>query len=168
MTILICVRLLMMNKDTYKRELVRMWNTLRDDEYKTYNACNGVSCNKCPLHGIECSEPLSSYEVVEIVKKWSKEHQQKKYQVSRLEYDILKHLSDNTALMYITRNVYGNVYLFNEEPRKVSGNWYGNGARSMSVLDELFQFVKCEDEEPTSIQDVLKNCEVMNDDTDKR
>ena len=75
----------MLDKDTYKRELVRMWNTLRDDRYKIYNACNGVSCNKCPLHDIGCSEPLSSYEVVEIVKKWSKEHPPKKYKVSRNE-----------------------------------------------------------------------------------
>ena len=79
----------MLDKDTYKRELVRMWNTLRDDRYKTYNACNGVSCNKCPLHGIECSDPLSSYEVVEIVKKWSKEHPPK-HKISQLEYDILE------------------------------------------------------------------------------
>ena len=100
-----------MNKDTFKRELVRMWNTLRDDEYKIYNACNGVSCSKCPLHGVGCSEPLSSYEVVEIVKKWSEEHpqkehidivrkmpnkhQQKKHKISQLEYDILKMYSDN-------------------------------------------------------------------------
>ena len=62
-----------LDKDTFKRELVRMWNTLRGDEYKIYNACNGVSCSKCPLHGVGCSEPLSSYEVVEIVKKWSEE-----------------------------------------------------------------------------------------------
>ncbi len=102
-----------MNKDTFKRELIRMWNTLRDDRYKIYNACNGVSCSKCPLHGIGCSEPLSSYEVVEIVKKWSEQHQQKehidivrkmpnerplkKHKISQLEYDILKFNYYNNA-----------------------------------------------------------------------
>lgn len=79
----------MLDKDTFKRELIRMWDSIRDDEYKIYNACNGVSCRKCPLHGIGCSEPLSSYEIVEIIKKWSKEHPQK-HKVSQLEYDILE------------------------------------------------------------------------------
>lgn len=87
----------MLDKDTFKRELVRMWNTLRGDKYKIYNACNGVSCNKCPLHGIGCSEPLSSYEIVEIIKKWSKEHPQKKHKISQLEYDILLTAIDFSA-----------------------------------------------------------------------
>lgn len=84
----------MMDKEEYKKEIVRMWDSIRDDEYKIYNACNGVSCSKCPLHDIGCSEPLSSYEVVEIVKKWSKEHPQK-HKISQLEYDILKIYSDD-------------------------------------------------------------------------
>ena len=151
----------MLDKDTYKRELVRMWDSLRT-ENKGDSTCYGVSCEDCPLSKFEyaCSRSNSAFETVDVVERWSKEHPPKKYKISRLEYDILKHLSDNTALMYITRNVCGNVYLFNEEPRKSSGNWYGNGARSMSVLDELFQFVQWEDEKPTSIQEVLKNCEV--------
>ena len=154
----------MLDKDTYKRELVRMWNTLRDDRYKIYNACNGVSCNKCPLHDIGCSEPLSSYEVVEIVKKWSREHQPKKYKVSRLEYDILKHLYDNTKHIYITKDEDSNIYLFDEKPRKIGGCWYGRGAHLMAPFNKLFQFIQWGDEEATSIQDVLKNCEVIEDD----
>lgn len=144
-----------------------MWDSVRDDKFKGRNNCEGVICSECQFCDIndnDCYTSINAVEMVELVEKWSKEHPIKKYKISRLEYDILKHLSDNTALMYITRNVYGNVYLFNEEPRKSSGNWYGNGARSMSVLDELFQFVKCEDEEPTSIKDVLDNCEVEDND----
>ena len=155
----------MMNKEEYKKEIVRMWDSVRE-EHKGEYSCYGVDCEFCPL-GRRCDR-IFSFEMIEAVEKWSKEHPPKKFKVSRLEYDILKHLSDNTALMYITRNVYGNVYLFNEEPRKSSGNWYGNGARSLSVLDELFQFVKCEDEEPTSIKDVLESCDIVEDDNEKK
>lgn len=157
----------MMNKEEYKKEIVRMWDSVRAT-YVGDKKCMGVICEECALYGIDCGNSTNAFEMIEIVEKWSKEHRPKKFKVSRLEYDILKHLSDNTALMYITRNVYGNVYLFNEEPRKSSGNWYGNGARSMSVLDELFQFVKSEDEEPTSIKDVLENCEIVEDNKEEK
>ena len=157
----------MIDKDTYKRELVRMWDSLRDD-YIGYNTCRGVMCKMCPLHDIlvddiRCGNAIYTVKMINIVEKWAKENPPKKYKISRLEYDILKHLSDNTALMYITRSKYGTVYLFNEEPRKSSFHWYGNGTLSVAVLDELFQFVQWEDMEPTSIQDVLKNCEVKED-----
>ena len=79
----------MMTKEEYKKELVRMWNTLRGDEYKIYNACNGVSCNKCPLHGIGCSNPINAFKMIEAVEKWSNEHPQK-HKVSKLEFDILE------------------------------------------------------------------------------
>ena len=124
----------MLDKDTYKRELVRMWNTLRDDRYKTYNACNGVSCNKCPLNGIGCSEPLSSYEVVEIVKKWAKENPLKKYKVSKLEYDILQE----------AYSIYGNFRMYQDELiNNLREKGYFKGSN-----------------EGTDIEYYLKNCEV--------
>lgn len=153
----------MIAKEIYEREIVRMWDSLRDDRFKGCDDCVGVICKVCPIYDAEYDNCHLYNDVYNAVERWTSNHPLKKFKVSRLEYDILKHLSDNTALMYITRNVYGNVYLFNEEPRKSSGNWYGNGARSLSVLDELFQFVKSEDEEPTSIKDVLDNCEVEYD-----
>ena len=127
----------MLDKDTYKRELVRMWNTLRDDRYKTYNACNGVSCNKCPLHGIECSDPLSSYEVVEIVKKWSKENPPKKFKVSQLELNILQE----------AYSIHGSFRMYQHE---IINNLREKGYFKGSYED-------------TEIEDYLKNCEVEYD-----
>ena len=127
----------MLDKDTFKRELVRMWNTLRGDEYKIYNACNGVSCSKCPLHGIGCSEPLSSYEVVEIVKKWSKEHPQK-HKVSQLEYDILK--------IYVERELYGHFAEYGLLMALLKKGYF-DGATGKTDVKEYF-----------------KNCEVKEND----
>ena len=95
----------MMDEETYKKEIVRMWDTLRSDEYKGKNICDGVFCEDCPLSGINndgrdgCMEPMKVFEIIKIVERWSKEHSPKKYKVSRMEYDILQyainHISNN-------------------------------------------------------------------------
>lgn len=38
----------------------------------------------------------------------------------------------------------------------------------MDVFDELFQFVQWEDIEPTSIQDVLESCDIIEDDKEEK
>lgn len=82
----------MIDKDTYKRELIRMWDSLRINKYKGRNNCNGVDCKKCPLHGFKygCSNALSSLEIYCAVEKWSREHPQKQFKVSIAEFELLK------------------------------------------------------------------------------
>ena len=87
----------MLDSKTYQQELIRMWDSLEEDYkgyneyYKEYNDCCGLECEKCPLHGLKygCDSALSVVEMYNIVEKWSKEHPQT-YNVSKLEYDILK------------------------------------------------------------------------------
>lgn len=110
----------MMDKETYKKELMRMFAWVRDDDtYNMKECCNftGKNCNECPIrqycfvfnpHARGMTRPYDAFEVIETVEKWSKEHPQK---------------------------------------HKVS---------------------KWEDEKPTLIQDVLRNCEVIEDDDEKR
>lgn len=86
----------MIDKDTYKRELVRMWDSLRTTN-KCEHSCDGVNCKECPLHSHVCKITIDVFEVydfVEVVEKWSKEHPPKKHKISQLEYDILKSYLD--------------------------------------------------------------------------
>lgn len=97
--------------------------------------------------------------------KWLCEEYKEPVKLSKLEYDILKYLSDNTVHMYIVRDGNGNICLYDAEPKK-SGNgdwWVGRGVHGMVMFDKLFQFIKWEDSTPTPIKDVLDNCEVVND-----
>lgn len=112
-----------------------MWNTLRDDRYKIYNACNGVSCSNCPLHGIGCSEPLSSYEIVEIIKKWSEQHP-KKYKVSKLEYDILEE-----NLKWVEGAYYLKFYDIMQLVGLLKKGYFNGATREMNVKD---YFDNCE------------------------
>lgn len=95
--------------------------------------------------------------------KWLCEEYKEPVKLSKLEYDILKYLSDNTRHMYIARNENGALYVFDVEPVKNNFNnlWTGRGASWLGVFNKLFQFVQWEDSEPTSIEDVLGNCEVI-------
>lgn len=158
----------MLDEKTFKKELVRMWDSLRGDRYKGYCSCSGLSCNRCPLYKIGCREPMNTFKMIEEVEKWSKEHRPKKFKVSRLEYDILKYLSDNTSSKYITRDANDFLCLFNEKPQKNVDYWKGFGVTDMDAFNKLFQFVQWKNEEPTSIQEVLKNCEIVEDDNEKK
>lgn len=85
----------MMDKETFKKELVRMWDSSRD-KYKEAIVCADAKCYCCALYQL-CSrdgcnkfEAFNAFEVVAAIEEWSKEHPPKKYKVSQLEYDILK------------------------------------------------------------------------------
>lgn len=155
-----------MNKEEYKKEIVRMWDSLRVNDVGN-KKCMGVICEECPLYDI-CDSSTNAFEMIEIVEKWSNEHQPKKYKVSKLEYDILKYISDNTEHMYITRDLNGFLCLFDEKPKKNVDYWKGFRLSDMDVFDELFQFVQWEDIEPTSIQDVLESCDIIEDDKEEK
>ena len=67
----------MIDKETYKKEIVRMWDGIRDDEYKGIESCSGVKdCGECPLYNIGCGESSNAFEMIEAVEKWSKEHKE--------------------------------------------------------------------------------------------
>ena len=50
----------MLDKETYKREIIRMWDSLRSEEYKGEESCRGVECKKCALYFFECDSLLMS------------------------------------------------------------------------------------------------------------
>lgn len=160
----------MIDNEKYQKELIRMWDSVRDDN-KGYPGCRGVKCKKCPLYDIKwddigCGYSIYAVKMINIVEKWSNEHQPKKYKVSKLEYDILKYISDNTIFIYIARDENGKNYIFEAKPRKLDDWWYGCGLSYMRIFDELFQFVQWEDKEPTEIKYILESCEVIKNEND--
>ena len=61
-------------KKTYKKELIRMWDTFRT-ENNGECSCDGVPCEKCPLMlYIGCIEAQNIFDIYRTVKKWSEEH----------------------------------------------------------------------------------------------
>ena len=56
---------------------------------------------------------------------------------------------------WIARDLSGMVYIFIERPEKGQAIWYGCG-QPMIPFYHLFQFIQWEDEEPYSIEELLK------------
>lgn len=66
----------MISKEEYKKTLVRMWDSVRE-EYKGASGCDGVICNVCPATSM-CGDYMenvnNAYDLIELVEKWAKEH----------------------------------------------------------------------------------------------
>lgn len=82
---------MMMIEEEYKKELIRMFDSLRKT-HKGEDSCLGITnCEQCPFRNGEytCNDltAFDAFKIVEIVTKWSKEHPI--HYVSQLEYDIL-------------------------------------------------------------------------------
>lgn len=99
--------------------------------------------------------------------KWIfEEYKEPPIKLTRLEYLLLK-LFYKKDFRYLTRSSKG--YLFinkgNNPPQKKDGMWFNCETYiSFDLIDDLFQFVQWEDEEPKSIKKLLNNCEVVDND----
>lgn len=154
----------MLNAEKYREEILENSNVVSDfsmsKDKHTIKKCLGV-CKDCFFH--EAGDHCSNIKV-----KWLLSKYKEPIEVSKLEYDILKYLSDNTRHMYITRNKDGKLFLHDTEPKKIkySDWWEGRGVHGMVMFNKLFQFVQWEDLEPTSIEEVLNNCEVVENESE--
>lgn len=148
----------MLNAERYKNEILEKSNVVFDfsisKDRHTIEKCLGV-CDNC----IFCNmgEHCSNVKV-----KWLLSEYKEPIKLSKLEYDILKWIKENTQFEYIVRNEIGHLFASSEKPTKQQYVWtYRERNHELSIFDKLFKFVKCEDEEPIVIADILNNCEVI-------
>jgi hypothetical protein len=92
-----------------------------------------------------------------------------------VEVVILNYLENCTHFKWIARDQDGCLCIYEDKPHreKTDDNigyvyWNRSGIKSdidfLGPFEKLFKFIKWEDSEPTSIEDVLGNCEVIEDD----
>lgn len=146
-----------MNKETYKKELIRMWDSLRED-YKGEHSCDGVNCEDCPLHSHVCKMTIDVFEVygfVEVVEKWGKAHPQKKHKISRIEYMILENEFRNMCQGIANLTHYANRLSFDTSDFAFNNSY---------LLSDLISYGYYEGANfDTNIKYYLDNCEVEND-----
>ena len=156
----------MINGEKYKNELLKVINEneqdfiafdVRDNSIKN---CTTMLCKDCKF-----SKTKAKVLCTQTKLKWLLSEYKEPIKLSKLEYDILKYLSDNTRHMYIVRDGNGNIFLYDVEPQKSESApwWTGRGMCQMTMFNKLFQFVQWEDSTPTPIKEVLENCEVIED-----
>lgn len=157
----------MLNAERFRNELLEILSENRYIEVDKYDRkirkCTGNNCPKCMFGITALGKGRDSCSIAAML--WLLSEYKEPIKLTRLEYDILKYLSDNTKHMYIVRNKDGKLCIFDFEPvkNKVNDWWSGRYMYGMVMFNKLFQFVQWEDSTPTLIKDVLENCEVVND-----
>lgn len=157
----------MINAEKYRDELLKFIEK-RDAGSFTFSKCeegNFWQCGGKPCFECGMVKERSNCSLARL--KWLLSEYKEPVKLSRLEYDILKYLSDNTAYLYIARDKSGKLFVFRMEPIKNIDCWNGNGCNSLTAFDKLFQFVQWKDSTPTPIKEVLKNCEVIENESSK-
>lgn len=148
----------MINAEKYRDEILAVTNkheyfALKADNPTVITRCNDVEqCRGCLFDNGTCSSEKM---------KWLLSEYKEPIKLSKVEYELLKFWNDE-EFKYIARDSGGTVFIYNEKPSKKTEVWgsiYGH--RILDDFEDLFQFVKFEDEEPTPIKKVLDNCEVI-------
>lgn len=156
----------MLNAEKYREEILEYYDKILctrfgvDKRTKKIIQCCSQECENCEFSVFE--EKNKGTPCIKSTFKWLlSEYKEPPVKLSKLEYDILKYLSDNTAYLYIAREPNGNILVYRFEPTKGTHGWNSRGYTSLIVFNKLFLFIKQEDEDATSIKDVLENCIVL-------
>ena len=125
---------------------------LHKDGYFTH--CGIISCNKCEFYGgVSCTKAKIE---------WLYSEHKEQPKLTQNEHKLCEILKDG----YIVRDKSGSLYVNIEKPFKSDSKrywdihgeyWYIN---NLILNDCNFSFIKWEDEEPWSVEDLLKS-EVM-------
>lgn len=152
----------MINAEKHKKELRKLnelnklgISALRKDK-GTLGNCSDIGCKNCVFNDYESC----GYARI----KWMLSEDKGSIKVSKLEYDILLYLYHNTKYRYIARDEGGYLFAYYEPVVKGTENWEGGeNYETLDIFVTLFKFVKWSDDQPTSIKEVLDNCEVIDD-----
>lgn len=155
----------MLNAERYKNEILEKSNVVFDfsisKDRHTIEKCLGV-CDNCIFCNI--GEHCSNVKV-----KWLLSEYKEPVKLIRVEHEILRYLYKRDY-RYIAREESERVIAFKGRPHKITcGTWNTISDEKIGFLNlydfsNLFQFTDWEDSEPTLIQGVLNNCEVVESD----
>ena len=151
----------MLNAEKYKNEILENSNAVFDfsmsKDKHTIKKCLGV-CNDCFFH--EAGDHCSNIKV-----KWLLSEYKESVKLTELEHGILEYLIEKRQYRFVVRERNGIIYAYKSKPKKEADSWGSLSLNNeLGLFNNLFQFVKWEDSKPTSIEDVLNNCEVVESD----
>lgn len=156
----------MLNAEKFKDKILSiaddgyLFAIKKNDKGNVIRCCSDMNCQDC-IFDDEESE-YCGYNIPRL--KWLFAEYKEPVKLTRFEHDVLKHLIEKTQYRFIVREKSDNIYIYKRKPKKGTGAWdISSGMQSLNIFANLFPFIKWEDSEPTSIEYVLKNCEVVND-----
>lgn len=151
----------MLNAEKYKKEILENSNVVFDfsmsKDKHTIKKCLDA-CDDCFFH--EAGDHCSNIKV-----KWLLSEYKEPVKLTELEHGILEYLIEKRQYRFVVRERNGIIYAYKSKPKKEADSWGSLSLNNeLGLFNNLFQFVKWEDSKPTSIEDVLNNCEVVDND----
>ena len=159
----------MLNAEKYKAQLLKFVEENHDslfglDKNSEPISCAVSRCNNCQF-GFKKSKYVEGYSCSAAKIKWLLSEYKEPVKLTRFEHDVLKHLLEKTQYRFIVREKSDNIYIYKRKPKKGLGAWdISTGMQNLNIFVNLFPFIKWEDEEATSILEVLDKCEVVESD----
>ena len=133
--------------------------------YKKTIKDNMLSASVCDIYSVTLGEKCDGYckNCFDKLFKWLNEEYKEPIKLTQTEYHILKGLEEKYK--YIVRNDDVKLFVVSKKPyRDEFGYWNITSTSCVETLiafSHLFKFIKWEDEEPYSVEELLK-CEVLN------
>lgn len=154
----------MLNAEKNKEKILDLteggyYFAVRKDGQNIARSCDGLNCEDCVFDEEEdCGCSFSRM-------KWMLSEYREPVKISKLEYGILEYLFKNKQYKFIVRERNDLLYIYKSNPKKEVDGWQTlSMSCGLSLFNGLFEFVTWEDEKPTSIEEVLNSCEVVEDD----
>lgn len=128
-----------------------------NDNLRCYLA-RATTKQNCDIH--ECHRPsLRCEECLKVSLIDLLEEYKEPVKLTKFEYEYLK-VAKKEGFNFIARDKSNVLYGFEKRPKKCGLMW-GSGGDCVRMFESTFGFVKWEDEEPWNIDNILANCEVM-------
>ena len=144
-------------------ELVENYNSLKEVVINSLENLKGneiCDYDKGYNVGVEESITVVKDMNVPVVFEEPSEH----FILTRLEYELLNHWGKKYNYIAIDKD--GALYTYRYKPSKNDDVWSieYEYARRQKGFDDLFHFISWSDEEPMNIEELLNNCEVIEND----
>lgn len=125
--------------------LSHLLNTNNHDNNHDY--CYNIGCSTCLKNSL-----------LELMKEYKEP-----IKLTPFEFEILKY-AKSLECNFMARDKNKSLYSYNSKPLKREVTWGNEGNKWTKLFfNDLFNFVKWEDEEPWEIEEILSNCEVVED-----
>ena len=150
----------MLNAEKFKDEILKTLDC--DCEGFGVTEDNKITMCRADSFCCICSFLKDGFCSREAKMKWLLSEYKEPVKLSRLEHEILK-WEKKEGYKYIARTSSNSLFFYANKPNKLNYCWVSkdNNDEFFGMFNKLFQFVQWEDLEPTSIQEVLENCEVV-------
>lgn len=151
----------MLNAERFKEEINKYNNEFGLADNNIVD-CGTLGCRNCRFSRLNNSDGVIIMCSTRKVK-WLLSEYEEHTKLTKLEFELLK-FWHKQGYKYIARDRDNTLFIYKDKPSKLAEYWANLYHYSLDDnFRNLFEFVEWEDKEPTSIKDVLENCEVVED-----